>query len=67
MGRLIIKSCQEGKENSTNAFSSNLNTINMYSFPQPWCIMHLWKDLSLTLIVKRIMRVCRVQFPSCWS
>ena len=62
----------------TNAFPSNLNTVNLKIFPnhvgwksvlkiKPCQYIELWKDLSLWLTVKKFQRLCHVQFPSCWA
>ena len=65
---------QEGRKSFTNAFSSNLNTLNLKIFCvhgwthlkiNPNQSIELWSDLSLRLMVKRFQRVSQVLFPSC--
>ena len=61
----------------TNAFSSNLNLLNLNIFPNHWGILtwrknsdqsiELLKELTLRLvIIKRFQRSCHHQFYSCW-
>ena len=65
---------QGGRKSFTNAFSSNLNSVYLKTFPwwethlkiNPNQSLELWKDLSLRLMVKRFQRSSQVQFPSCW-
>ena len=65
------------EERFINAFSSNLNPVDLKIFPNHSGIfisrwsrhnsIELWKDLFLRYIVKKFWRVCHVQFPSCWT
>ena len=65
------------EERLINAFSSNLNPVDLKIFPNHSGIfisrwsrhnsIELWKDLFLRYIVKKFWRVCHVQFPSCWT
>ena len=63
---------QGGRESFTNAFSRNLNTVNLKILPghggrhlriNPNQAIELWKDLSLMLMVKRFQRLNQVHFP----
>ena len=67
---------QGWRKSFTNAFSSNLNSVNLKKFPRSWWETHLkinpnqllelWKDLSLKLMIKRFQWSSQVQFTSCW-
>ena len=55
-------------------FSSNLDNVNLKSFPIRWDIhlkmkpdhsIELWSDLSLRLTSKRFQRLYHVQFSTC--
>ena len=50
-----------------NAFSSNLNTVNLHLKIKPWPFLKIIKAFILkVLIVKRSQKLCHVQFPLCW-
>ena len=60
---------QRGRKSFTNAFSSNLNSVNLKFFPShggkylkiyPTQSLELWKDLSLKLMVMRFQRSSQV-------
>ena len=63
---------QERRKSFTNAFFSNLNTINLMVGAMvgdtleknPYQSMELWKDLTLRLMMKRFQRLSHVQFLS---
>ena len=64
---------QGGRKSFTNAFSSNLNTVNLRIFPamvggtlenKSLPVYRIMEDLSLRLVVKRFQRLSEVQFPS---
>ena len=70
---------QGWRKSFTNAFSSNLNSVNLKKFPRSWWETHLkinpnqllelWKDLSLKLMIKRFQNVesSSVYFLLAWG